>query len=151
MENFTMIETGKTNITELSDAERQVATSLKGLIRKYQWIDAIEKKGEDDARIHVGVIAQDVALAFENAGLNPERYGVFCKDIWYTKEEVYIEQINNPNFDESQEESADNVREINGETKIRIVHCASDDEGAIQHTQYGVRYNQLWAFIISAL
>jgi hypothetical protein len=144
-------ETEKTNITELSDAERQVATSLKGLIRKYQWIDAIEKKGEDDARIHVGVIAQDVALAFENAGLNPERYGVFCKDIWYTKEEVYIEQINNPNFDESQEESADNVREINGETKIRIVHCASDDEGAIQHTQYGVRYNQLWAFIISAL
>jgi hypothetical protein len=142
--------TEKQDIAELNEAEQQVAVALKGLIRKYRWIEAVERKG-DDARIHVGVMAQDVAQSFEDAGLDAEHYGVFCKDVWYTKEETYTEQVPNPDFDEEAEEGEDNPRMIDGEEQTRIVPCESDDPDATEHIRYGVRYDQLWAFIISAL
>ena len=142
--------TEKQDIAELNEAEQQVATALKGLIRKYRWISSVEKKGED-ARIHVGVIAQDVAQAFEDAGLDAHRYGVFCKDIWYTREETYIHQVKNPDFDEKAEEGKDNLPMIDSEEKTRDVPCEAEDSGATEHVRYGVRYDQLWAFIISAL
>jgi hypothetical protein len=69
----------KQDITALDDAEKRVATALKGLIKKFRFKDAVSQKGED-ARIHVGVIAQEVGAAFEEEGLDPERYGIFCKD-----------------------------------------------------------------------
>jgi hypothetical protein len=142
--------TEKQDIAELNEAEQEVATALKGLIKKYRWIEAIERKGED-ARIHVGVMAQDVAQAFEDAGLDAERYGVFCKDVWYTKEETYTEQVTNPDFDEEAEEGEDNPLMIDGEEQTRTVSCEADDTDATEHIRYGVRYDQLWAFIISAL
>ena len=40
-----------------------------------------EKKGED-ARIHVGVIAQDLQAAFEAEGLDASKYAMFCSDTW---------------------------------------------------------------------
>ena len=49
----------KQNIEQLSDAERRVAVAAKGLLRKFKWIGAVEEKG-DDARIHFGIIAQDL-------------------------------------------------------------------------------------------
>ena len=69
----------KQDIEILSDAELSVAASIKGLIKKFRMKDAVELKG-DDARIHVGVIAQDVEQAFVAAGLNPRRYSLFCED-----------------------------------------------------------------------
>jgi hypothetical protein len=76
----------KQQIEDLSQAELQVATSIKGLIKKFKFNDAVEKKG-NKARIHVGVIAQDVEQAFITAGLNPEDYGIFCKDVWWSDAE----------------------------------------------------------------
>ena len=69
----------KQDIEGLDDAELSVATALKGLIKKFRFKDAVEVKG-DDARIHVGVIAQEVEQAFVDAGLDPRRYGMFCED-----------------------------------------------------------------------
>jgi hypothetical protein len=142
--------TEKQDVAELSESEQQVATALKGLIRKYRWISSVEKKG-DDARIHVGVMAQDVKQAFTEAGLDAEQYGVYCKDVWYTKEETYTEQVENPDFDAEQDESEINPRMIDGDEKTRTVNCESDDPDATEHVRYGVRYDQLFAFIISAL
>jgi hypothetical protein len=71
----------KQQIEELSTAERSVATAIKGLIRKFKFNDAVSAKG-DDARIHVGVIAQDVEQAFIDEGLDPAEYGLFCRDEW---------------------------------------------------------------------
>lgn len=45
----------------------------------YQWLDAMEKKG-DGARLHVGPMAQEVAAAFEAEGLDPKRYGAFIEE-----------------------------------------------------------------------
>lgn len=48
----------------------------------FQFRDAIEQKGEEAARLHVGVIAQEVAEAFASEGLDASRYGLFCYDEW---------------------------------------------------------------------
>ena len=46
----------------------------------YQFLDAIEMKGEREARLHAGYIAEDVAQAFLSEGLDPARYALWCED-----------------------------------------------------------------------
>lgn len=69
----------KQDVSELDAAEKRVAIALKGLIRKFRFKDAVEKKGEA-ARIHTGVIAQEVEAAFAAEGLDARRYGLLCHD-----------------------------------------------------------------------
>jgi len=107
-------EREKQDIATLDDAEKLVATALKGLIKKYRFKDAVQTKG-DDARIHVGVIVQDVIAAFEAEGLDPLRYGIVCYDKWDAE------------FD------------------------ADGNETRPAGDRYGIRYEELLAFIISAL
>jgi hypothetical protein len=104
----------KQDISSIDSAEAAVAQSLKGLIKKFKFKDAVELKG-DDARIHIGVIAQDVVAAFEAQGLDAHRYGILCYDEW------------DDEFDPDQN---------------KIVTAGNI---------YGVRYDQLLAFIISTL
>ena len=47
----------------------------------FQFKEAIERKGEN-ARLHVGVIAQSIKEAFASEGLEADRYGLFCYDEW---------------------------------------------------------------------
>jgi len=108
----------KQQVEDLSDAENTVASALKGMIKKFKFNDAVEAKGAG-ARIHVGIIAQDVQQAFVDAGLNPNDYGVFCSDTWWVDSEGTI-------YDEA-------------------------EEGRTEKTRLGVRYEELFAFIISAL
>ena len=70
----------KTVIRSLSDKERAVATAIRDKIGIFQWHNAIELKGVDGARLHVGIIAQDVQAAFEAEGLDPWRYAMLCAD-----------------------------------------------------------------------
>jgi hypothetical protein len=53
----------------------------KGLLRAFKWNEAVEKKGTK-ARIHFGIIAQELAEAFRSENLNPDDYGMFCYDEW---------------------------------------------------------------------
>ncbi len=69
----------KQDIQELSEAERQVATACKGLIKKYKWRSAVAEKG-DQARWHFGIIAQELEQAFISENLDPGNYGVFVKE-----------------------------------------------------------------------
>jgi len=71
----------KQDIEELSDAEKRVAVAAKSLLRKYRWKSAVAEKG-DDARIHFGIIAQDLQDAFTAEGLDAARYGMWCSDTW---------------------------------------------------------------------
>ncbi|NDC42469.1 MAG: tail fiber domain-containing protein, partial [Chitinophagia bacterium] len=73
-------ENQKQDIRPLNEAELRVAVKLKGLIRAFKFKDAVTAKG-DKARIHVGVIAQQVASAFESEGLDAAEYGLFCLDV----------------------------------------------------------------------
>jgi hypothetical protein len=75
----------KQDIEELSEAEQRVAVACKGLLRKFRWKDAVEEKG-DDARIHFGIIAQDLQDAFEAEGLDAGRYAMFISSTWTDEE-----------------------------------------------------------------
>lgn len=113
-------EREKQDIAELDEAEKQVAVKLKGLVKKFRFKDAVKEKG-DNARIHVGVIAQEVITAFESEGLDATRYGVLCYDEWEASEAEIDE---------------------NGEV-VKPAKKAGN--------RYGVRYEELFAFILGAL
>jgi hypothetical protein len=114
----------KQDIEALSNAELRVAVAIKGLVKKFRWKDAVATKGED-ARIHVGVIAQEVQAAFEAENLDAKKYALFCSDTWH--------ELNGSSMD------ADGNR------------YTAETEGAIERTRLGVRYDQLLAFVIAAL
>ena len=101
-------EREKQDIDLLGNAEKRVAVTLKGLVKKFRFKDAVQSKG-DNARIHVGVVAQEAIAAFQAEGLDPMRYGMICYDEWGTEDDL----------------PAGN--------------------------RYGVRYEELLAFIIAAL
>jgi hypothetical protein len=66
----------KQDIRDLTDAESNVAVACKGLLKAFRFIDTVEKDG-DDANIHFGVIAQELAEAFEAEGLDANDYQVY--------------------------------------------------------------------------
>lgn len=69
----------KTDVRDLTDAEKAVARRCKSLLKAYRWKDAVAEKG-DAARIHFGVIAQEVEAAFVAEGLNAWDYALLCSD-----------------------------------------------------------------------
>lgn len=73
-------EDTKANIRALADAEMAVANTLAGNARIFQFRDAIAKKGESAARLHAGMIYEDVVAAFTAQGLDPAHYGIVCSD-----------------------------------------------------------------------
>jgi hypothetical protein len=123
----------KQDIEELSEAEQRVALACKGLLRKFRWKDMVAKKG-NDARIHFGIIAQDLKAAFESEGLDAGRYGMFIHSEWWESEETYtddngVEQRRTDTFDTEEEAP----------------------EGAVKKDRMGIRYSELLAFIIAAI
>ena len=112
----------KQDIQDLDEVEKRVAIKCKGLIKKYRMKDAVAKKG-NDARIHVGIIAQELQAAFESEGLDPFRYSMIGKDTWWEG--------------------------IDSEGKRDVKYEATT--GYTEVTQMSVRYNELLAFIISAM
>lgn len=50
--------------------------------QQFKMKDSIAEKGIENARLHTGLIAQDVKQVFEDAGLDPTKYGFFCFDRW---------------------------------------------------------------------
>lgn len=80
----------KEQIEELTQSEKNVAIKLKELIKKFKYKDAVNLKG-NKARIHIGVIAQEVKEAFDQEGLNADEYGMFCSDTWFELDGVKVE------------------------------------------------------------
>lgn len=70
----------KTEPRELNDALLDVGDRIE--IITHQWLHAIALKGEDFARWHFGVIAQQVRDAFADRGLDGRDYGLLCYDSW---------------------------------------------------------------------
>ena len=75
----------KQDIEALSEAEQRVAVACKGLLRKFRWKSSVEENGAE-ARIHFGIIAQDLQAAFEAEGLDAGRYAMFISSTWTDEE-----------------------------------------------------------------
>jgi len=147
----------KQDIEELTDAEKRVAIVAKGLLRKYRWKDAVAKKG-DKARIHFGIMAQDLQDAFTAESLDASRYGMFCSDTWWEKE-ITVDAV------EAKDAVYEEVTDSDGNKTNNLVSHAVEakdaytyidtkqeaTEGYTEKTRLGVRYNELLAFIISAI
>ena len=129
----------KQDIEELSEAEQRVAVVAKGLMRKFRWRDAVAEKG-DNARTHFGIIAQDLQDAFTAEGLDASKYAMFTSNTWWEKE-ISVDAV------EADEENG--IEAKDAYTYIDTKEEAT--EGYTEKTRLGVRYNQLLAFIISAL
>ena len=129
----------KQDIAELTDAEQRVAVAAKGLLRKFRWIDAVETKG-DDARIHFGIIAQDLQDAFTAEGLDAGRYAMFMSNTWWeTQTEV------------AAVEATEDTKAVDAYTRTDTYDTAEEaPKGATERTRLGIRYSELLAFIISA-
>lgn len=97
----------------------------------FQFKDAVEKKGSE-ARLHVGVIAQQVIEAFASEGLDATRYGLLCYDKWDDDyEDVEV-------IDEPESTDADgNVIPAKTHVEHRLVTTAGD--------RYGIRYGEALA------
>lgn len=50
--------------------------------KQFKFNDAVEEKGNENARIHMGLIAQRIKEVFEKHNLDPFKYGFFCYDEW---------------------------------------------------------------------
>jgi hypothetical protein len=121
----------KRDIIDLTQTERKVANRIRKLVKNFKFNDAYDKKG-DDARIHTGVIAQEIEEAFTAEGLDASRYGLFCKD------DLYV--VNGD----------DKIYDDEGEWTGQFVNA--DTPGAVvQSTEYSVRYEELLAFVVSNL
>ena len=124
----------KQDIEELSDAEQRVAVAAKGLLRKFRWKDAVNKKG-DEARTHFGIIAQDLEDAFTAEGLDAGKYAMFIKSSWW-EHEVQIEATED-------KEAYTEIHQYETEEEA--------PDGAVEKIRLGVRYSELLAFIIAAI
>ena len=142
----------KQDIAELSDAEQRVAVAAKGLLRKFRWIDAVAEKG-DDARIHFGIIAQDLQDAFTAEGLDAGRYAMFISTTWWeTQTEVPAVEAVAEVLDEDGNVVTEAVEAKEAYTRTDTYETAEEaPEGATERTRLGVRYPELLAFIIGAM
>lgn len=72
----------KTELEPLTEAEIAAAKELAGAVGSYRWLDAIQAKGEDGARTHIGITVQRVIEIMRGHGLDPFRYAFVCHDEW---------------------------------------------------------------------
>jgi hypothetical protein len=108
----------KQQVRPLSESEAAVAVRLKGLIRAFKFNDSVAEKG-NAARIHVGVLAQEVVAAFAAEGLNAKDYALLCYDEW------------------------GDAYEVDAEGNQYLAKPAGN--------RYGIRYEELLAFVLAAL
>jgi len=142
--------TVKTDIREMEEVERRVAIKLKGMFRRFKFTDAVEEKG-GRARLHFGVIAQDVQQAFADEGLNASDYGLFCYDEWEDQyQTIPAEMVYHPAVTSSLV-SPDGEQLIIEEERWEVIKPAEQVLVKEAGGRYGIRYEELLCFIMAAI
>lgn len=75
-------ENEKQQIASLTSAEITAAKAISKMFKTFKWNDSVSENG-DNARIHTGVIAQQVETAMTDAGLDAGDYAFFISTDWY--------------------------------------------------------------------
>ena len=121
-------ERTKTKLLSINDRERACALEVKKCIGKFQFLDAVNSKG-DDARIHFGVGAQTVRDIFESHELKADDYALFCYDEWEREENVVPAVL-------------DKEGKVVVESTVEVTEAGNI---------YGIRYCELSMFILAAM
>lgn len=125
-------QTDKQQIASLTSAEMTAAKAISALFKTFKWNDAVAAKG-DAARTHTGVMAQQVATALTDAGLNAGDYAFYMSNTWWEADEAYTDDDGNAQ-----------TRTVQYDTQ------ADAPAGATQRTRLGIRYPELLAFVGAA-
>ena len=56
---------------------------------QFKFDDAVQEKGIEKARFHVGAVAQDVYDVFTNHNLDISKYGIYCYESWDAEAPTY--------------------------------------------------------------
>ena len=129
----------KQSIQSLTTAEMNVAKRLSPLIKTFKWNSSVEEKG-DSARIHTGIIAQDVQQAFTDEGLDASNYALFISNTWWEKE-ISVDAVS---------EEVDENGNVITEAKDAYTYMDTKEEatdGYTERTRLGLRYPELLSFI----
>jgi len=122
----------------INQAEKDAAGEIKSNIWKFKFNDAIDEKGNADARLHFGVGAQTVGEIMRKHGLSPERYGFWCHDEWVEEwqDEIISEEQVNPDTGE-----------------VTFTHRLTGNKVKVRDSgeRFGIRYEELLCFIIAAM
>lgn len=97
--------------------------------RQFLFKDAVAKKG-DAARIHAGVIAQQVIEAFSKHNLDATKYGLLCYDEWDDEYED-VEVIDSPAV---LDENGNEITPAKKHTEQKLITKAG--------SRYGIRYSE---------
>ena len=117
----------KTSIRQIDDAVLDAWGKVNLVVFRFK--DAVEKKGQD-ARLHMGMVAQQVKAAFEEMGLDAFRFGLLCYDEW---EDEY-EDVEVVDQEEVLDEEGNVIQERQVHTEQRLVQSAGD--------RYSIRYDE---------
>jgi len=141
----------KQQIASLTTAEITAAKAISALFKTFKWNDKVEAKG-DDARIHTGVIAQEVQTALSNTGLDAADYAFWCSDTWWeTSTDVPAVEAVDEVTDEDGNVTTEAVEAKDAYTRIDTYETADEaPDGATQRTRMGIRYPELLAFVGAA-
>jgi hypothetical protein len=149
----------KQDINDITESEKNVATKITDLFKTFRFKDAVSKKG-DDARLHNGIIAQDLIEVFESEGLDAHRYGLFCYDEKWTVdgEHELMETIyEKDGISEYTNEDGEVVKYTLNDEGVEAVKrrlgivADKDTPGAVfDSSTYSIRYEELLCFVVSA-
>ncbi|MEQ1808390.1 MAG: DUF2793 domain-containing protein [Terricaulis sp.] len=120
----------KTRLKALAPGEIRAIANVFANVGVFQWLSSVRDKGED-ARLHIGVTAQSVRQCFEDEGLDPARYGLYCEDPLFA---IEVE-----------------VRDVNSESAGERGASAVLDDAGKPVLRYGVRTDQLLLLGMAAL
>lgn len=133
----------KTEPKEIEDAVLDAWGEVR--IICYQWLHAIALKGADAARIHYGVIAQQVRDVFANRGIDATIYGFLCYDKWEAQRETIPEVTIQHPPEYSTITGLDGEPLVNREAWVEVVEPERTVVIAEAGDRWGIREGQcLW-------
>jgi hypothetical protein len=148
----------KQDINDITESERKVATKITDLFKTFRFKDAVSNKG-DDARLHNGVIAQDLIEAFKSEGLDVHQYGLFCYDEKWTvdgEHELTETVYEKDGISEYMNEAGEVVKYTVEDEGVKTVKrglgiiVEKDRPGAVFHSGfYSIRYEELLCFVVA--
>jgi hypothetical protein len=138
----------KEAIASLTPTEMLVAARLSASFKNFKWKSVVAEKG-DSARLHSGIIAQDVQDAFAAEGLDAGDYAMFTSSTWWeTQTDVPAVEAVAEELDAEGNVLVEAVEAKDAYTRTDTFNTLEEaPEGATERTRLGIRYPELLAFV----
>lgn len=139
----------------LTEQELSAARRIVAEVGAYQWNDAVAEKGEDGARVHYGVRAQQVARILMEEGVEDQQNVDFAADVYLTeamrpsfKSAFLCFDTWDDRFETKVDRTTSAILDANGEPIVtetpRIEHVEKAGN------RFGLRVDQLTLFLLAA-